>query len=42
MMMIGWHSDTDDSGNFSEFLIMCPMRKPVTANITAVLQSQSG
>jgi len=23
MMMIGWHSDTEDSGNFSEFLIMC-------------------
>ncbi|HSL62865.1 MAG TPA: ABC transporter substrate-binding protein [Desulfotignum sp.] len=24
MMMIGWHSDTEDSGNFSEFLMMCP------------------
>jgi len=24
MMMIGWHSDTEDSGNFSEFLVMCP------------------
>ena len=24
MMMIGWHSDTEDSGNFSEFLLMCP------------------
>jgi peptide/nickel transport system substrate-binding protein len=24
MMMIGWHSDTEDSGNFSEFLTMCP------------------
>lgn len=24
IMMIGWHSDTEDSGNFSEFLIMCP------------------
>ena len=23
-MMIGWHSDTEDSGNFSEFLTMCP------------------
>ena len=23
MMMIGWHSDTEDSGNFSEFLMMC-------------------
>jgi len=23
MMMIGWHSDTEDSGNFSEFLVMC-------------------
>lgn len=23
-MMIGWHSDTEDSGNFSEFLLMCP------------------
>ncbi len=24
MMMIGWHADTEDSGNFSEFLAMCP------------------
>ena len=24
MMMIGWHADTEDSGNFSEFLLMCP------------------
>lgn len=24
VMMIGWHSDTEDSGNFSEFLLMCP------------------
>ncbi len=24
IQMIGWHSDTEDSGNFSEFLIMCP------------------
>ncbi|MCP3942633.1 MAG: ABC transporter substrate-binding protein [Desulfobacteraceae bacterium] len=23
MMMIGWHSDTEDSGNFSEYLVMC-------------------
>ncbi|MEH0018359.1 MAG: ABC transporter substrate-binding protein [Desulfobacter sp.] len=23
MMMIGWHPDTEDSGNFTEFLIMC-------------------
>ena len=23
MQMIGWHSDTEDSGNFSEFLMMC-------------------
>ncbi len=23
IMMIGWHSDTEDSGNFSEFLMMC-------------------
>lgn len=22
--MIGWHSDTEDSGNFTEFLAMCP------------------
>ena len=24
MMMIGWHSDTEDSANFSEFLTMTP------------------
>ncbi|WP_020406188.1 ABC transporter substrate-binding protein [Hahella ganghwensis] len=24
MMMIGWHSDTEDSNNFFEFLIACP------------------
>lgn len=24
IQMIGWHSDTEDSGNFSEFLTMCP------------------
>lgn len=24
IMMIGWHSDTEDSANFSEFLLMCP------------------
>ncbi len=23
MMMIGWHADTEDSGNFSEFMAMC-------------------
>jgi peptide/nickel transport system substrate-binding protein len=23
MMMMGWHSDTEDSGDFSEFLMMC-------------------
>ena len=27
MMMIGWHSDTEDSGNFSEFLMVCPENK---------------
>jgi peptide/nickel transport system substrate-binding protein len=25
--MIGWHSDTEDSGNFYEFLLMCPNKK---------------
>jgi peptide/nickel transport system substrate-binding protein len=24
IMMIGWHSDTEDSANFSEFLVMTP------------------
>ncbi|MBU6953694.1 MULTISPECIES: ABC transporter substrate-binding protein [unclassified Hahella] len=24
IMMIGWHSDTEDSNNFYEFLVMCP------------------
>lgn len=24
IQMIGWHSDTEDSGNFTEFLAMCP------------------
>jgi peptide/nickel transport system substrate-binding protein len=24
IMMIGWHSDTEDSSNFTEFLTMCP------------------
>jgi peptide/nickel transport system substrate-binding protein len=24
IQMIGWHSDTEDSGNFTEFLGMCP------------------
>lgn len=23
LMMLGWHSDTEDSANFSEFLVMC-------------------
>jgi len=27
MQMIGWHSDTEDSGNFSEFLTMCPNKE---------------
>ena len=27
IQMIGWHSDTEDSGNFSEFLIMCPNKE---------------
>ncbi len=27
MMMIGWHADTEDSGNFTEFLMMCPNTK---------------
>jgi len=27
MMMIGWHSDTEDSANFSEFLTMCPNKE---------------
>jgi len=27
MQLIGWHSDTEDSGNFSEFLVMCPNKK---------------
>ncbi|MFH2131805.1 MAG: ABC transporter substrate-binding protein, partial [bacterium] len=25
--MIGWHSDTEDSGNFYEFLVMCPNKE---------------
>jgi peptide/nickel transport system substrate-binding protein len=25
--LIGWHSDTEDSGNFSEFLAMCPNKE---------------
>ena len=24
IMMIGWHADTEDSANFTEFLAMCP------------------
>ena len=27
IQMIGWHSDTEDSGNFSEFLTMCPNKE---------------
>jgi peptide/nickel transport system substrate-binding protein len=27
IQMIGWHSDTEDSGNFSEFLMMCPNKE---------------
>jgi peptide/nickel transport system substrate-binding protein len=27
ILMIGWHSDTEDSGNFYEFLAMCPDTK---------------
>ncbi len=27
IMMIGWHSDTEDSANFFEFLAMCPNTK---------------
>ena len=27
LMMIGWHSDTEDSANFSEFLITCPNKE---------------
>jgi peptide/nickel transport system substrate-binding protein len=25
--MIGWHSDTEDSGNFYEYLVMCPNKE---------------
>ncbi len=27
MQMIGWHSDTEDSGNFYEYLAMCPNKE---------------
>ncbi|MCP3664846.1 MAG: ABC transporter substrate-binding protein [Gammaproteobacteria bacterium] len=27
VMMIGWHADTEDSSNFSEFLTMCPNKE---------------
>ncbi len=27
IQMIGWHSDTEDSGNFYEFLSMCPNKE---------------
>jgi peptide/nickel transport system substrate-binding protein len=27
IMMIGWHADTEDSANFTEFLTMCPNKE---------------
>jgi peptide/nickel transport system substrate-binding protein len=27
IQMIGWHSDTEDTGNFFEFLLMCPNKE---------------
>ncbi|PLX67450.1 MAG: nickel/dipeptide/oligopeptide ABC transporter substrate-binding protein [Denitrovibrio sp.] len=27
IQMIGWHSDTEDSSNFTEFLLMCPNKE---------------
>jgi peptide/nickel transport system substrate-binding protein len=27
IQMIGWHSDTEDSANYSEFLVMCPNKE---------------
>ncbi len=27
IQMIGWHPDTEDSANYSEFLVMCPNRE---------------
>lgn len=27
MQMIGWHSDTEDTNNFFEFLVMCPNKE---------------
>jgi peptide/nickel transport system substrate-binding protein len=27
IMMIGWHADTEDSANFTEFLAMCPNKE---------------
>jgi peptide/nickel transport system substrate-binding protein len=27
IQMIGWHSDTEDTGNFFEFLLMCPSKE---------------
>lgn len=27
IQMIGWHSDTEDSANFSEYLLMCPNKE---------------
>ncbi len=32
MLMIGWQSDTQDSANFYEFLVMTPDEKPAMAN----------
>ncbi|NCD24432.1 MAG: ABC transporter substrate-binding protein, partial [Deltaproteobacteria bacterium] len=25
--MVGWHSDTEDSANYSEYLLMCPNKE---------------
>ncbi|GAB1410622.1 ABC transporter substrate-binding protein [Desulfovibrionales bacterium] len=27
IQMVGWHSDTEDSANYSEFLLMCPNKE---------------
>lgn len=27
IQMIGWHSDTEDSANYSEYLLMCPNKE---------------
>jgi ABC-type transport system substrate-binding protein len=42
IQMIGWHSDTEDSGNFYEFLSCAPTRKPVTASTTAATTATRG